>query len=207
MLPVADRPLMERTVEQLRQAGVRRLNITTHYLSEKIISHFGDGARFGVEIDYVRENEPLGTAGALKMLHASDEPILVVNGDVLTRVDYRAFHAFHREQNADMTIGVRAYKIQVPYGVVECHGPEVVGLTEKPEMKLFVNAGVYLLEPTVQAHLPAESKFDMTDLIARLLAAGKTVVSFPIVEYWIDVGRTADYEQADSDLRRGGSAE
>jgi len=201
MLPLGDRPLLELIIEQLRQAGVHRANITTHYLSEKITSYFGDGHDFGIELNYVTEDRPLGTAGALGLMEQPDEPLLVVNGDILTRVDFRAMLTFHREHGADLTVGVRQYELQVPYGVIECDGPRVRRLREKPSLGFLVNAGIYLLEPSVYRYIPSGQRLDMTDLIERLLAEGRTVVSFPIVEYWVDIGQLEDYEKAQEDIR------
>ena len=201
MLPVGDRPLMQRIVEQLRQAGIRRVNISTHYLPEKIIEHFGDGRDFGVTLNYVTEDRPLGTAGALSLMEMPNEPLLVINGDILTRVDFRAMLAYHREHEADLTVGVRQYDLRVPYGVVECEGPRVRQLREKPQISFLVNAGIYLLEPSVHCYIPNGQCFDMTDLIEKLLAEGQMVVSFPIVEYWLDVGQHEDYEKAQEDIK------
>lgn len=204
MLPVGDRPALEWTVEKLKAAGIRRVHFATGYLAEKIAEHFQDGARFGVDVRYTRENEPLGTAGALASLPPADEPTLVVNGDVLTRLDVRAMLDFHQEHKADLTVGVRVVEIPVPFGVVECSGPRVSGIKEKPLVPVLVNAGVYLLEPTAFGLLPSGGRFDMPELIQRLLDAGKSVVSFPIVEYWIDIGEEGAYQQADRDARAGG---
>ncbi len=203
MLPIGDRPLMELIIEQLRQAGIRRANIMTHYLAEKITSYFGDGRAFGVEINYVTEEHPLGTAGALSLMEAPQEPILVINGDILTRVDFRAMLAYHREQGADLTVGVRQYDVRVPYGVVECEGPRVSRLREKPKLSFLVNAGIYLLEPAVHQYIPQGQRFDMTDLIEKLLDERRKVVAFPIVEYWMDIGQLEDYEKAQEDVRAG----
>src|SRR5262249_30102031 len=149
MLPVGDRPLLERIVSQLRDAGIRRINLTTHYRAEAIAGHFGDGREFGVEIAYVSEEEPLGTAGALALVE-SDGPVVVMNGDILTSVDFRAMHRFHDEQQADMTIAVRPYEVSVPYGLVELDGGRIVGISEKPLVKGFLNAGIYLIDPDVR---------------------------------------------------------
>lgn len=203
MLPVGGHPLLELIIGQLRHAGIRRVNVTTHYMPEKIIEHFGDGHDFGVELNYVTEEQPLGTAGALGLMQVSDEPLLVINGDILTRVDFRAMLNYHREHGADLTVGVRKYDLQVPYGVIECEGPRVRQVREKPLLRFFVNAGIYLLEPSVQRYIPHVQHFDMTDLIHRLLEEGRSVVSFPIVEYWLDIGQLVDYEQAQEDVRNG----
>lgn len=203
MLPVGDRPLMEWTIEQLRAIGIRHVNVTTHYKPEIIVEHFGDGRQFGVEINYVNEERPLGTAGALGLMEVPQEPLLVINGDILTELNFQAMFDFHQEHEANMTVGVRRYELQVPYGVVETKGVEISYLVEKPSFGFFVNAGIYLLEPTVHRYIPNGRRFDMTDLIERLLADGQKVVSFPIQEYWLDIGQHADYEQAQDDLRNG----
>jgi dTDP-glucose pyrophosphorylase len=203
MLPVGDRPLMERIIVQLREAGIRQVNVTTHHQRERIIRYFGDGRAFGVEMTYVNEDRPLGTAGALGLMPAPQGPLLVINGDILTQVDFRAMVAFHQEQRADMTVGVRQYSLQVPYGVIECDGPYVRRLTEKPQLRLFVNAGIYLLEPAVHQYIRSDQHFDMTDLIQRLLDAQQSVVSFPIHEYWLDIGQHPDYVRAQEDVENG----
>ena len=202
MLMVGDRPLMEHIVERLRDAGIRRMSVATRHLAEKITEHFKDGREFGVELNYVEEDEPLGTAGALSMMENVNEPLLVVNGDVLTQVNFRALLAFHREHQADMTVAVSKYDLGVPYGVVECDEASVRRLVEKPVYTFLVNAGIYLLEPSVRRFIPRGERFDMTDLIGVLLAAGRSVVSFPILEYWLDVGKPLDYEKAKHDIRR-----
>jgi len=203
MLPVGDRPLMERIVAQLRDAGIRQVNVTTHHQRERIIGHFGDGQAFGVQMNYVNEDRPLGTAGSLGLMPAPDAPLLVINGDILTQVDFRAMIAFHQEHKADMTVGVRQYGLQVPYGVIECEGPYVSRLTEKPQHRFFVNAGIYLLEPSVHRHIRSDRHFDMTELIQCLLDARQCVVSFPIHEYWLDIGQHPDYVQAQEDVQNG----
>jgi dTDP-glucose pyrophosphorylase/CBS domain-containing protein len=203
MLPVGGRPLMELIVDQLREVGVRKLNIATHYQAQKIIDHFGNGSSFGVDIEYTREEAPLGTGGALGLMTPPTDPVLVINGDILTDIDFRAMHAFHQEHGAQMTVAVRRYEVQVPYGVVECDGVRLVGLREKPELNFFVNAGIYLLEPSVYRHIPPGEHLNMTDLIDLLVASGDSVVSFPVREYWLDIGQHADYERAQRDAVNG----
>jgi dTDP-glucose pyrophosphorylase len=203
MLPIGNRPILERTIEQLKKTGIHRINLTTHYKPEAISAHFGDGKDFGVDLNYVHEDQPLGTAGALGLLEDDGEPLLVVNGDILTQVDFRAMLAYHRKHDACLTVGVRQYELQVPYGVMECEGAKILGVSEKPKMQFLVNAGIYLLEPRARHYIPAGQKFDMTDLIQCLIREKRAVVSFPIVEYWLDIGRYPDYEKALSDLESG----
>lgn len=200
MLPVGGRPLMEVLLEQLQQAGIRQVNVTTHYLPEKITEHFGDGKAFGVKINYVNEERPLGTGGALGLLPQPSEPMLVVNGDVLTRVNFRSMLAFHQENRADLTVAVRQYDVDIPFGVIESDGVLVKGVREKPRLKHFVNAGIYLLDPGVYQFIPNGTHFNMTDLIQWLIDADRRVVCFPVSEYWLDIGRHADYLQAQDDM-------
>ena len=167
------------------------------------MKHFGNGDEFGVAINYVHEDRPLGTAGDLGLLGDSQEPLLVINGDILTHVDFRAMLKYHRKNKAFLTVGVCRYELQVPYGVIECHGPDILRVSEKPMMPFLVNAGIYLLEPNVREYIPAGKKFDMTDLIQSLIHADRKVVSFPIVEYWLDIGRPGDYARAQEDVRSG----
>lgn len=196
MLPVGDRPLLERIIGQLRDAGINRVNVATHYRGEAISGHFGDGSGFGVEIEYVNEDEPLGTAGALGLVAQDGEPLLVVNGDILTSVDFRALHAFHEEHRADLTVAVRPYEVTVPYGIVQTDGVEIVGIEEKPLVRAFVNAGIYLIAPALCRLVPEGRPYDMTELIETALAGALRVVSFPLRETWLDIGRLEDYERA-----------
>jgi dTDP-glucose pyrophosphorylase/CBS domain-containing protein len=203
MMPVGTKPLLELIVEQLRDAGVRQVNVATHYKGEVISEHFKDGQNFGVDIRYVKEDQPLGTAGALSLLEESDEPVLVINGDILTRVDFRAMLNFHREHQADLTVAVKQYELSVPYGVILTDGVSVTGISEKPIVKQFINAGIYLLNPAVRRLIPNSEPYDIPDLIQRLLNEGNPVVCFPIREYWLDIGKADHYDQAQSDIAAG----
>ena len=202
MLPVGGRPLMELTVERLRLAGIQRVNVATHYKPDKIVDHFGTGEDFGVEFEYVTESTPMGTAGALGLMTRPRETMLVINGDILTEVHFDAMLAFHREHHAVLTVAVRKFEMNVPYGVVEADGHQVRTLVEKPVIRLFTNAGIYLLEPAAYDYIPAGESFDMTDLIRALLDGGQTVVSFPVLEYWLDIGQHLDYLQAQEDVKQ-----
>lgn len=204
MLPLDGKPLIERQIEQIQAAGIHRVYVTTHYKSEKIEEHFRDGKDFGIEIDYIKERTPLGTAGALGLLAESDYPVLVLNGDVLTRMDFGALFVFHKEHNAEMTIAVREFKSQVPYGVVEVNGIDVMGVQEKPTTRYFVNAGVYVLNPSIIKLIPEKGeRYDMPDLINELVDQRRKVVCFPIREYWVDIGQLDDYERAKKDFEDG----
>lgn len=182
---------------------MKNLNVTTHYKGEIIEEHFGDGTGFGVNIHYVSEEHPLGTAGSLSLIGKTDLPMLVINGDVLTRVDFRALLDYHQEHAADMTVATWPYEVQVPYGVVESHQGIITAVTEKPTVRWFINAGIYLLSPGVCEYVPYQQPFSMPELITRLISDGRKVVSFPMHEYWMDIGHHDDYEQAQQDASQG----
>ena len=201
MLSVGGMPLLERTVGRLRDCGIRNLHFTTHYLPEQIENHFGNGSEFGVEIEYVAEDQPLGTAGSLNLLGTVDKPLIVINGDILTAVDFSALVSFHREQNAMLTVGVRQYEFKVPYGVIESKNGQVTGLKEKPKYDFMINAGIYLVEPSARGYIPTSGRFDMTDLIEQLIVHGKHVACFPVIEYWLDIGQHEDFVQAQQDIQ------
>lgn len=203
MLPVGGQPIIEHIVKQLSESGIRNVSISTHFQHEKIADHLGDGGDFGVRIDYLSEEQPMGTAGALGMLEKPKEPILVINGDILTRVDFRSMLRFHRKHGAAFTVGVRRYDLEVPYGIIESDGPVVRSIVEKPHFEFLVNAAIYLLEPHVLELVPGDTRFDMNDLITKTIASGQTVVSYPIVEYWLDIGRPGDYAKAQEDMKEG----
>ncbi len=137
---------------------------------------------------------------------AGDDPLLVINGDILTALDFRSLYNFHFEHGADMTVGVREYGFDVPYGVVDTDGLLVTAVTEKPTVKFFVNAGIYLVSPSARQFIPSGQSLDMPQLIDILVKAGRPVISFPVWEYWLDIGRQEDYERAQQDVRRMGVA-
>ena len=203
MLPVGDRPLMELMINQLRKAGIHRINVTTHYMAEKIVEHFGDGSAFGVELTYVKEERPMGTAGGVSLIDAPNTPLLVMNGDLLTDINFQEMYAYHQEQDAALTVAVRKYEFTVPYGVVESAAGFVTQLVEKPSLSFFVNAGIYLLEPEAFQRIPKQQHINMTEIIDILIVDGKRVASFPIREYWLDIGQHADYQQAQEDMKHG----
>jgi NDP-sugar pyrophosphorylase family protein len=178
-------------------AGFHRFFISVHYLADKIKTHFKNGERWGVDITYVEEAQPLGTAGALGLLPPlGDAPLLMMNGDVLTSVDFRALLAFHGEKRPAATMGVRAYDLQVPYGVVEAIDERIQAVVEKPVHKFFVNAGVYVLAPETVKRVPKNCRLDMPTLLGDLIAAGGNVTMFPIYEHWLDIGQFDDFNRA-----------
>ena len=197
MLPVGDKPMLEILLESCISSGFRSFYISVNYLKEQIIQYFGDGTRLGVSITYLIENEPLGTAGSLQLLPSSvTEPFLVLNGDVLTRLNPRQLLQYHRDHQANATLCVREHQVTVPFGVVDVKGVDLVGFEEKPTLRRLVNAGVYVIEPKLLRLIPQDEHFDMPSLLQAAQDAGHRVVVCPIHEYWIDVGRPESLHEA-----------
>lgn len=199
LLPIAGKPLVERTIQQLKAAGIQQVYLTTHYKADAFPQYFGAGENHGLAIRYIQEQSPLGTAGALSHVAPDDRPLLVVNGDIVTDLNYRSMMSFHRECVADLTVAIRHYEFRVPYGVVKLEETSVSDIVEKPVQGVFVNAGIYIVAREICDLVPAGSAFDMPDLIRAAIAASKKVVAFPISEYWIDVGEPQSYSQAQQD--------
>ena len=205
LLRVGGKPLLEILVERLRQSGIVEMLVAVRHKSEMIRESLGDGARLGVRIDYIEESEPLGTMGALQLVRERlDVPFFVVNGDILTKCDFRAMWEFHRGQpDAAMTVGVSLHQVDIPYGEFTLRGGRVLQVEEKPRKEFPVNAGIYLVEPSVVDLIPAGRYFDATDLIRLLVARGRPVAAYVIREYWLDVGRHGDFEKANRDVAEG----
>lgn len=206
MLPVGGRPILERIVAALRNQGLRDIFMSVRYLKHKIIDHFGDGTRFGVRITYVEEDAPLGTAGALSRLPTTTRPTLLMNADLLTDLDFRKMIEFHHDNQADITMAVKAHGFQVPYGVVRMELNRVVGLEEKPNLVSHVNGGIYVLSPKALELVPAGMLYDATTLVNQGLAAGQAVLGYPIQSEWIDIGAMRDYYSVCDRFDGGGEA-
>ena len=204
LLRVGGKPLLEILVERLRDAGVRTFHVAVHHKSAMIEDHFHDGARLGVQIRYVREPEPLGTAGALALVdELGPAPCLMINGDILTRCDFRAMLAFHERQGADVTVGTVPHDVDLQYGVVEVADDRLLRVAEKPRLQFLINSGIYVVSPAAVRLVQRGEHLDATDLVRRLIAAGRPVAAFPITDYWLDVGRHDDFRKADRDVAEG----
>lgn len=199
MLRVAGRPILERIVLHLVSFGIRRIFIAVHYLSEVIEAHFGDGSRFGCRIEYLREKEPLGTGGALTLLpEPPEQPILLMNGDLVTQADIGRMLDFHEREGAKATMAVRSHFQTIPFGCVELDGSRVRQLEEKPRIAHLVNAGIYVLNPDLLNRIPSGQDYAITELFAGMLAHDERVCGFEIEGDWIDVGQKDALEQARS---------
>ena len=197
MLPVAGKPMLEHIIERARADGFVNFTFAIRHLGHMIEEYFGDGSNWNVRIEYLREDAPLGTAGALSLLWPRPElPFVVTNGDVLTDIHYGELLDFHQRNAAAATMAVRLYELQHPFGVVHTKGVEIIGLEEKPVHRSHVNAGVYALTPEVLTYLPRAAHCDMPTLFENLRQASLRTVVYPMHEPWLDVGRPSDYDAA-----------
>ena len=203
MLQVGGKPILEQILLNFIDAGFHRFYISTHYMPEIIRDYFGNGEKWGVGIQYVHEDEPLGTGGALGLLPHDeiDLPMFMMNGDLLTSLDLHSFMEFHERQSGISTMCVREYEYQVPYGVITSdEGTLIKSMVEKPIQRFFVNAGIYLLEPELVKSVLPGTRIDMPTLLERRIECGETVYMFPIYEYWLDIGRMDDFQKAQSEF-------
>lgn len=193
MLEIAGKPMLEHIIERAKSEGFERFVLSIHYLGHMIENHFGDGSQFGVQIKYLREEAPLGTAGALSLLEESPSlPFVVTNGDVMTDIRYGELLDFHSRHLADATMAVRLHEWQHPFGVVQMRGIEITGFEEKPISRSHINAGVYALSPEAVEHLSRGEPCDMPKLFERLQTNGLKTIAYPMHEPWLDVGRPDD---------------
>lgn len=197
MLEVGGEPILERIVKSLAAHQIQEVYLSVNFMSEMIKDHFQDGSQFGVKIHYIDEEKKMGTAGPLSLLKETPRhPIIVINGDVVTNVNFRSMIDFHRRHRSALTIGASEYTLKVPYGVLNLAGPFVVGTDEKPSHQFLCNAGIYVVDPEVFREIPADTPTDMTDVIDRVSRKGLPVTAFPLHEYWVDIGEHQALENA-----------
>jgi dTDP-glucose pyrophosphorylase len=197
LIRVGPKPILENILDNFREYGLREFFLSVNYKAEMVKAYFGDGSRWGVSIRYLEETKRLGTAGSLSLLEVRPaQPLIVMNGDLITKVNFEQMLDFHAEHGAQATMGVREYDLQVPFGVVKLDGDRITAIDEKPLHRFFVNAGIYVLEPEVLELVPRDVEYDMTTLFQTLSKQGRRTSAFPIREYWLDVGRLDDLERA-----------
>lgn len=203
MLKVGERPILETLLLNFIKSGFSNFYISTHYLPHVIRDYFGDGSKWNINITYVHEEEPLGTGGALGLLPEStpELPLIMVNGDVLTSVDFERVLDFHMTHQPLATMCVREYDYQIPYGVVVGDGERIVSMEEKPVQRFFVNAGIYVVNPEIFNNVEENNRIDMPTLLQKYLDDKQDVLMFPIYEYWLDIGRMDDFKRAQNDIK------
>jgi dTDP-glucose pyrophosphorylase len=203
MLQVGDKPILEVLLNSFIKAGFVNFYVSTHYLPEVIHNYFGDGSKWGIKINYVHEETPLGTGGALGLLPEDipDLPLIMINGDVLTNVDFERILEFHQKNNSTATMCVRDYEYKVPYGVITGEGNKVRRMVEKPIQQFFVNAGIYIVSSKVRKSVPKNTYIDMPALLENFIDVEEGVMMFPIHEYWLDIGGIEDFKRAQYDIQ------
>ncbi len=201
LLKVGSKPLLEIILDNFLEYGFRKFYLSVNYKAEMVKDHFGDGSRWGIQIRYIHEDQRLGTAGALSLLPERPTlPVVVMNGDLLTKVNFQHLLDFHAEHDARATMCVREYDFQVPYGVVRIDNHRILSIDEKPVQRFFVNAGIYVLEPETLDCIPSSTCFDMPDLFLKLIGQNRETAVFPIREYWLDIGHIEDFARANGDF-------
>lgn len=203
LMPLNGEPLLEILIKQLRQYGFTDITLCVGYLGHLICAYFGDGSRFGVQISYSFEDRPLGTAGPLSMVPPSCEPILVMNGDILSTLDYGDLYRYHKRERAALTAGLFTREVTIDFGVLTTDTTgRVMGYSEKPRLEYQISMGVYVLAPTAHSLIHPQTRLDVPDLVNRLLADGERVMGYTFDGHWLDIGRPADYERACEEFER-----
>ncbi len=197
LLKVGDKPIIETIIQSFSKHGFKDFILSVNYKSEMFEEYFGNGSKFGVNIEYAHEDKRLGTAGALSLIRDKlEDHFFVMNGDLLTNVNFEHLLKYHQESHSLGTMCVREYDFQVPYGVVDVVDGKIQAITEKPTHKFFVSAGIYMLSPNVLEYIPDNIFYDMPTLFEKLISVNKNVISFPLREYWLDIGRIEEFEKA-----------
>jgi NDP-mannose synthase len=197
LMPLDDMPILEVVLRQLEKAGFNKITIAVGHLSSLIMTFFENGEKYGLDIDYAIENEPLGTAGPLSTITDLNNTFLVMNGDILTTLDYRHFIEFHKENGAIATIAMNKRNVKIDFGVIEHSDNNIVlDYHEKPENFHYVSMGIYAFEPEIKSYIQQGKKLDFPELVKKLLSAGEKVMAYPSDDFWLDIGRWDDFEQA-----------
>ncbi|MDF3004028.1 MAG: alcohol dehydrogenase [Oscillospiraceae bacterium] len=197
MLEIGGKPILATMLEEFIKQGFDRFCLSVNYKAQKIIDYFGDGSQWGITLDYIHEDRPMGTAGSLRLFRQqTDEPIIIINGDILTKLSFEQLLNFHKKRKACATVAVAAYDFKVDYGVVKVDRDMLTGFEEKPVFTSFISAGIYVLNPEKLKDLPEQDCLDMNQLFEMMLNDNEKVCAFPIREYWTDIGKIGDFNRA-----------
>ncbi len=203
MLKVGHKPIIETNIDRLILFGIKKFYISVRYLGEKIVEHFGDGSGKGIDIEYLEENEPLGTLGACSLINELKyDQLLVMNSDILTNIDFEDFFNFYQTNDALMCAASIPYNVKIPYGIMKMDERNcITGLVEKPTYTYYANAGIYLLHKNLLNRIPSNQLFNATDLMQQLIDECERLVHYPILQYWLDIGKYEDYVKAQEDFK------
>lgn len=203
LLPIGEKAVLEIQIEKLKAYGFDEVILATNYKSEYIERFFGDGSRYGVKLYISKEEEPLGTAGPIRLLEDRlKEPFLVMNGDILTTVDFGRMYDFALGQEALLTVGIKKMIMPYAFGNIFFDGDHVTGIQEKPDLVTYAMAGIYIMKPGIMDNIPPNSYYGIDKLIQKMLARGQDVLKYEIKEYWLDIGRVDDYEKAQEEFAK-----
>ena len=202
MLKIGDKPILEYNIDRLIYFGIDTIHISINYLGHMIESYFGDGSKKHIKIDYIKEADPLGTIGSVKLIEKFDKTeILIMNSDLLTNIDYEDFYHSFKAADADIAVAATGYTVDIPYAVMEVDADNTIkSLREKPQYIYYSNAGIYLVKKEILDLVP-RSSFDMPDLMNKAIEIGKKVITYPILGYWLDIGKMQDYNKAQEDIK------
>ena len=200
LLKIGNIPILEKTIIQLSESGFYNFIISTHYKSEMFKDYFGNGKNWKVNIEYIYENKPLGTAGSISLLKNIPKlPVLIMNSDLLTKINFESLINYHNDQMCAATVCVRDHEVKIPYGIVETKDGLIRKIEEKPKKKFFINAGIYVIEPELIKNIATNKHLNMTDFLQNQVDNDKKIGIFPIHEYWLDIGHRESFEQAKKD--------
>jgi len=202
LLKVGDKPIIQDNIEHLVRYGINRITISIRYLGDQLINYFKDGSEFGCQIEYIEEDKPMGTIGALAQIRDRlNEPVLLMNSDVLTNIDLEDQYMDFSSKQASLSVATIPYPVKIPYAVLETTGNNVKALKEKPEFLYYSNAGIYMIRKDAIHQIPADRPYNATDLMEALVAQGSKVISYPLRGYWLDIGKPDDFMKAKEDVR------
>lgn len=202
LLKIGEKTIIEHNIDLLCSYGVTNFFISVRYLGDQIESYIGNGSKRGIEIDYVHEDKPLGTIGSVSAIKKFDQDyVLIINSDILTNLDYEDFFLDFINQNADFSVVTIPYKLDIPYAVLETSENSIISFKEKPSYTYYSNGGIYLIKKELLDKIPQNTFYNTTDLMQNLIETGFNVISFPMRQYWLDIGRPEDFEKAKNDIK------
>ena len=204
LLKIGGRPIMEHNIDRLKNFGIENVFVSINYLGEQLMEYFGDGSQKGIKISYIKEDKPLGTVGSIKLAENDfkEDTILIMNSDLLTNIDFAEFYDAFISSDADMAVAATSYHVDIPYAVLEVEENNTVhSLKEKPRYTYYSNAGIYLVKKSILSYIPDNVAFDSTDLMEKLITEGKKLITYPILGYWLDIGKLEDYKKAQEDIK------
>lgn len=203
LLVIGSKPIIEHNIDRLINVGIKNINLSINYLGDQLVDYFGDGAEKGANIQYVREDKPLGTIGSILLVeNFNHDDIIIMNSDLLTNIDFADFFNTYKEADADMAVAATSYHVDVPYAVLEVNEDnQVSSLKEKPRYTYYSNAGIYIIKKKILDIIPKDQYYDITDLMDAVIAKSEKLITYPITGYWLDIGKHEDFKQAQEDIK------